>query len=77
VRTWTHITLDPPVAHPFNKSIILDLDHPNYSAIFSLLMASGVNKLKIEVSLSEDAKGVSGASLPPDCRVDWVNVVLK
>ena len=76
-RTWTYITLDPQVAHPVEDSIILELDHPNYSAIFSLLMASGVNKLKIEVSLSDQAKNVSGDALPPDCRIDWASLVLK
>jgi hypothetical protein len=45
--------LDPnPNNHDGNPSLCLRYDHPGYSAIFALLMASAVNKKPIRLEVS-------------------------
>lgn len=56
-REITQIMLTSPegleVAAP-NNYLFLYLDHPNYASIFSLLMASAVNRLPITIRVSDD-----------------------
>lgn len=47
-----YVRLSVPVTQP-NNYLVLRLEHPNYASIFSLLMASGANKLPINIRLDD------------------------
>jgi hypothetical protein len=65
--TW--VQLSETVSQSDNY-LVLRLDHPNYSSIFALLVASGANKLDIDIGLSAaDPEGVHPAG-----GITWVSL---
>ena len=56
---------------PITSELLLEYDHPGYSSIFALLMASAVNKKPIYVDATPNGPTFGG--MVSSATIQWVN----